>query len=86
MKVKEFLNPFIFGLLVGKCCKILKTWIFLETYQIRVIFSQKSYVCDKIEIYMEKCKKLPPKTEEHVFVWKVKFISTHHANHICYKC
>jgi hypothetical protein len=56
MKVKEFKNPFIFGFLVGTCCKNLMTWIFLKTYQIRVIFSQKTYVCDKNQFYTKKCR------------------------------
>jgi hypothetical protein len=86
MKVKEFKNPFIFGLLVGTCCKNLMTWIFLKTYQITVIFSQNTYVCDKNKFYTKKCRQLPQENEKHVFVWKVKFVSTHDANCICYKC
>jgi hypothetical protein len=61
MKVKKFKNPFIFGLLVGTCCRNLMTCIFLKTYQIKVIFSQNSCVCDKIKFYREKWKKLPQK-------------------------
>jgi hypothetical protein len=61
MKIKKFKNPFIFRLFVGTCCKNLMTLMFLKTYQIRVFFSQKSYVCDKNFKNYAQMKKIAPK-------------------------
>ncbi len=61
MKVKEFKNPFIFGFLVGTCCKNLMTWIFLKTYQIRVFFHKKPMFVTKINFIQRNADNCPKK-------------------------
>jgi hypothetical protein len=48
MKVKKIRNLFIFGLLVGTCCKNLVFEFFSEIYQIKAILSKRNL------LYMKK--------------------------------
>jgi hypothetical protein len=61
MKVKEFKNSFIFGLLVGTCFKILITLIFLKTYRIKVFFHKKPMYVTKINFIRRNADDCPKK-------------------------
>jgi hypothetical protein len=61
MKVKEFLNPFIFVLLVGTCCKSLMTWFFFKTYQIMVFFQKITIYVTKLNFIGRNAKNCPKK-------------------------
>jgi len=61
MKVKEFLNPFIFGLLVRTCYKNLMIRFFLKTYQIKVFFHKNPMYVTKLNLIWKNAKNCPQK-------------------------
>jgi hypothetical protein len=68
MKVENFQNPFVFWLPAKTCCKILAIYICVcvcaRVWQIRAIFSQKSFACVKtivLSFFLKKTTKITPK-------------------------